>query len=74
MFRKQSSFMLSLIISSSSSTYFKIDVYVEPLISKLKGLWDVGILAYDVSFKKTFMIYMALFNLVTYKYKLFFPT
>jgi hypothetical protein len=34
-----------------------IDVYVEPLISNLKELWDVKVLTYDVSFKKTFTMH-----------------
>jgi len=38
---KQPSQMLSLIISGPRSPGMKIDVYLEPLISELKELWDV---------------------------------
>jgi hypothetical protein len=39
---KQTSIMLSLIIPGPSSPGMNIDVYLEPLISELKDLWDVG--------------------------------
>jgi hypothetical protein len=51
---KQSSLMLSLIITGRRSPSFKIDVYLEPLILELKELWDVGEPTYDVSSNEMF--------------------
>ncbi|XP_062174596.1 uncharacterized protein LOC133879844 [Alnus glutinosa] len=45
---------------SRKSPSFKIDVYLEPLISELKELWDVGEPTYDVSSNQTFTIHAAL--------------
>jgi hypothetical protein len=57
---KQPYFMLSLIISSPSSPGMKIDIYLQPLISELKELWEVGVSTFDVSVKKKFMMRAAL--------------
>jgi hypothetical protein len=57
---KQSSLMLSLLIPGRKSPSFKIDVYLEPLISELKELWDVGEPTYDVSSNQTFTMHAAL--------------
>jgi hypothetical protein len=57
---KQSSLMLSLLIPGQKSPSFKIDVYLEPLISELKELWDVGEPTYDVSSNQTFTMHAAL--------------
>ncbi|XP_042962378.1 uncharacterized protein LOC122296641 [Carya illinoinensis] len=51
---KRSSFMLSLIIPGPSSPSMNIDVYLEPLISELKELWEVGAPTYDVCSKEIF--------------------
>ncbi|XP_042974812.1 uncharacterized protein LOC122306448 [Carya illinoinensis] len=51
---KRSSFMLSLIILGPSSPSMTIDVYLEPLISELKELWEVGAPTYDVCSKEIF--------------------
>ena len=32
----------------------KLDVFLQPLISELKHLWDVGVYAYDISLKTKF--------------------
>ncbi|XP_062170410.1 uncharacterized protein LOC133876141 [Alnus glutinosa] len=57
---KQPSQMLSLIIRGPHSPGMKIDVYLEPLISELKELWDVGLSTYDASSKSNFTMRAAL--------------
>jgi hypothetical protein len=49
---KQPYFMLSLIIPSPSAPGHNIDVYLAPLISELKELWEVGVQTFDVTSKK----------------------
>jgi hypothetical protein len=39
---KQTSFILSLVISGPSSLEIDIDVYLQPLIEELHELWNVG--------------------------------
>jgi hypothetical protein len=46
---KQTSFILSLIISGPSSPRMDIDVYLQPLIEELQELWNVGVRTFDVS-------------------------
>lgn len=48
---KQSFMILSLIIQGPSSPRMKIYVYLEPLISELKELWDVGVKTYNATSK-----------------------
>ena len=38
----------------------KLDVFLQLLIAELKELWDVGILAYDISTKQNFQLRVAL--------------
>jgi len=57
---KQASIMLSLIIPGPSAPGMKIDVYLEPLISELKELWDVGVPTYDATTKGYFTMRAAL--------------
>ncbi|XP_042988717.1 uncharacterized protein LOC122316252 [Carya illinoinensis] len=57
---KRSSFMLSLIIPGPSPPSMNIDVYLEPLISELKELWEVGAPTYDVCSKEIFTMRAAL--------------
>jgi hypothetical protein len=45
---KQSSFILSLVISGPKSPGMDIDVYLQPLIEELQELWNVGVRTYDV--------------------------
>jgi hypothetical protein len=40
---KQTPFILSLIIPSSSSPEIDIDVYLQPLIKELQELWNIGV-------------------------------
>jgi hypothetical protein len=51
---KQTSFILSLIISSLSSLGMDIDVYLQPLIEELQELWNVRVCTFDVSTKQNF--------------------
>ena len=51
---KQSSFILSLVISGQKSPGMDIDVYLQPLIEELQELWNVGVRTFDVSRKDYF--------------------
>jgi hypothetical protein len=51
---KQSSFILSLVISGPKSPRIDIDVYLQPLIEELQELWNIGVCIFDVSRKKIF--------------------
>ena len=53
---KQSSFILSLVISGPKSLGMDIDVYLQPLIEELQELWNVGVRTFDVSKRKYFMM------------------
>ena len=53
---KQTSFILSLIILSSSSSGMDIDVYLQPLIEELQQLWNAGVHTFDVSIKTQFKL------------------
>jgi hypothetical protein len=57
---KQSSFILSLVIPGPSSPGMNIDVYLQPLISELQELWNVGVRTFDVSMKNYFVLRAAL--------------
>ena len=57
---KRSSFMLSLLILSPTSSGNDIDVYLQPLVEELKKLWDVEVKTFDVSSKKSFQIHATL--------------
>jgi hypothetical protein len=46
---KQTSFILSLVIAGPSSPSMDIDVYLQPLIDELLGLWNVGVRTFDAS-------------------------
>jgi hypothetical protein len=53
---KQSSFILSLVISGPKSPRMDIDVYLQPLIEELQELWNVGVRTFNVSKRKHFMM------------------
>ena len=57
---KRSSFMLSSLIPGLISPGNDIDVYLQSLIEELKELWDAGVKTFDVSFKKSFRMHVAL--------------
>ncbi|XP_019158170.1 PREDICTED: uncharacterized protein LOC109154886 [Ipomoea nil] len=47
---------LTCIIPGEHNPKANIDVYLQPLIDELQLLWDIGLLTYDVSLKKNFMM------------------
>jgi len=51
---------LTLIIPGPKNPKEKIYVYLQPLIDKLKLLWNEGVLTYDISKKQNFMMKTAL--------------
>ncbi|KAK2369072.1 hypothetical protein QL285_082226 [Trifolium repens] len=51
---------LTLIIPGPHNPKSKIDVYLQPLIDELKLLWNEGVLTYDISRKKNFIMKAAL--------------
>lgn len=57
---KQPYFMLSLIIPGPNSPGQNIDVYLAPLVSELKELWEVGVQTFDITSKKKFTMRSAL--------------
>jgi len=57
---KQPYLMLSLLIPGPSSPKSSIDVYLEPLIDKLKEFWEKGFETYDASNKEFFQAHVAL--------------
>jgi len=57
---KQPYFMLSLIILGLSAPGQNIDVYLAPLVSELKELWEVGVQTFDVTSKKYFTMRLTL--------------
>jgi hypothetical protein len=57
---KQPYFMLSLIIPGLSAPVHNIDVYLAPLVSELKELWEVGVQTFDVISKKYFTMRLTL--------------
>ena len=57
---KRSPLILSLVIPGPTSPRIAIDVYLEPLVEELRGLWDVGVQAYDAFSKEVFQLRAAL--------------
>jgi hypothetical protein len=57
---KQPNFILSLIISGPISPRMAINVYLQPLISKLRELGNIRVNTFDVSMKKSFVLRLAL--------------
>ena len=51
---------LTVIVAGSKNPKQGIDVFLQPLISELLQLWEVGVLTYDVSLKQNFMMRTAL--------------
>ena len=51
---KETYLFLSIIIPEPNNPKNKIDVFLQPLIAKLKQLWEVGMQTYDVSRKQNF--------------------
>ncbi|GLT69206.1 hypothetical protein SLA2020_413750 [Shorea laevis] len=57
---KQPYFMLSLIIPGPNSPGQNIDVYLAPLVSELKELWEVGVQTFDITSERKFTMRSAL--------------
>ncbi|XP_074300381.1 uncharacterized protein LOC141631640 [Silene latifolia] len=57
---KKQFIFLSLIIPGPKNPKKNIDVYLQPLIQKLKDLWENGLFTYDVSRKQNFNMRAAL--------------
>ena len=53
---KEAYMFLTVIVSGPKNPKQGINVFLQPLISKLLQLWEVGVLTYDVSLKQNFMI------------------
>ena len=51
---------LSIIVPSPRNPKEKLDVFLQPLITELKHLWEVGVQTYDVSNKQNFQMRAAL--------------
>ena len=51
---------LIVLVSGSRNPKHKLDVFLQLLIAELKKLWDVGILAYDISTEQNFHLRAAL--------------
>ena len=47
---------LTVIVPGPKNPKQGIDVFLQPLISELLQLWEVGVLTYDVSLKQNFMM------------------
>ena len=54
---KQTFFMSSLLIPSSTTPENNIVIYLQPLIDELNELWEVGVETYDVSIKQNFYMH-----------------
>ncbi|XP_042944749.1 uncharacterized protein LOC122278634 [Carya illinoinensis] len=52
--------MLSLLIPGPKAPGNDIDVYLQPLVTELKQLWEVGVQTYDASMSEHFQLHAAL--------------
>ena len=57
---KEQYMFLTVIISGPRNPKDKLDVYLQPLISELQALWEIGVETYDISRKQNFMLRAAL--------------
>ena len=51
---------LTVIVPGPRNPKDKLDVYLQPLISELQALWEIGVETYDISRKQNFMLRAAL--------------
>ena len=56
---KEPFLIMSLLILGPNSPRKDIDVYLQPLIDKLKELWENGVQAYDASSGEKFQMHAA---------------
>ncbi|KAK9148246.1 hypothetical protein Scep_007003 [Stephania cephalantha] len=57
---KESSFMMSLLIPGRNAPNRDIDVYMQPLIAKLKELWEQGVDTYDAFSREVFRLHASI--------------
>ena len=57
---KEQYMFLTVIVPGSRNPNDKLDVYLQPLISELQALWEIGVETYDIYRKQNFMIRVAL--------------
>ena len=57
---KQTFFMLSLFIPGLIILGNDINIYLQPLIDELNGLWEVGVETYDASINQNFCMHAAI--------------
>ena len=57
---KEEYMFLTVIVPGPKNPKNKLDVFLQPLIAKLKELWEVGVETYDVSKKRNFQLRVAL--------------
>ena len=62
---KETSMFLTVLVPGPRNPKHKLDVFLQPLIAELKELWDVGILAYDISMKQIFQLRAALMRTIS---------
>ena len=54
LFMKETSMFLTVIVPGPRNPKHNLDIFLRPFIAELKELWDVGILAYEISTKQNF--------------------
>ena len=57
---KEQYMFLTVIVPSPRNPKDKLDVYLQPLISELQALCEIGVETYDISRKQNFMLRAAL--------------
>ena len=57
---KKSYFILSILIFGEYSFRMSIDVFLQPLIKKLKELWGVGVETFVAHAKQNFRLHVAI--------------
>ncbi|KAK9143030.1 hypothetical protein Syun_012430 [Stephania yunnanensis] len=57
---KESSFIMSLLIPGRNAPSRDIDVYMQPLIAKLKELWEQGVDTYDAFSREVFRLHASI--------------
>ncbi|KAI3462212.1 hypothetical protein Pfo_018875 [Paulownia fortunei] len=63
---KPSYMIMSLLIPGPKAPGKEIDVYLHPLLNKLKELWDEGVETYDASIERVFRLHIAMMWIIHY--------
>ena len=53
---KKQYMFLTVIVLGPRNLKDKLDVFLQPLISELQALWEIGVETYDISRKQNFML------------------